>query len=158
MYLDSLVFLTSVCHFSYQLSDQLDDSFYSLMRFLLDLLTHMRLIPDTNHYLAIFVELDRLVYHNPENLTQAGGIGEIERNVADLLEMKGMISIARLILKEKSSGIPGLHGSMIVLYKLEIGITHLHPLLNGNDLYLLRQISLQSSQLSFHHKLPTIPP
>ena len=49
----------------------------------------MNLTSDTNHYLAIFVEFDRLVYHNPENLIQAGGIGKIERNVADLLDMKG---------------------------------------------------------------------
>ena len=44
------------------------------------------------------------------NLIQAGGIGKIEQNVADLLDMRGIISIAWWTVKEKSSGIPGLHG------------------------------------------------
>lgn len=44
--------------------------------------------------LAIFVELDRLVYHNLENLIQAGGIGKIKQNVTDFLNMKGIILIA----------------------------------------------------------------
>ncbi len=38
----------------------------------------------------------------------------------------------------------------------EIELIHLPLLLNNNNLYLPRQISLQSSLLSFHYKLPTM--
>lgn len=67
---------------------------------------------DTGHksLLGHLRRIRQFVYHSPENLIQAGGIGKIEQNVADLLDMKCIISIAWWTLKEKSSGIPGLHG------------------------------------------------
>ena len=51
----------------------------------------MKLIPDTNHYLVIFVKLDKLAYHNLENLIQVGAIGRSKPNVADSLDTKDII-------------------------------------------------------------------
>lgn len=53
----------------------------------------MKLILNRNYYLAIFVTLDRLVYYNSENLTQAGNIDKIKQNIVDLLNIKDIISI-----------------------------------------------------------------